>query len=260
MRNKLVQQVFFLLLSLSVISCSSFGDGSWKRSLPETLKNNRATKVRYVLDRTHIFGPAGINKAFVVYALPESIATELQSRGLEYLNNLKSTQDYLRLSQSYELARHTVDDKSKEARKLRLDFKSDVFGMYKEWRTTPAPRAPIGERYQLRVIGEPQSKLLYSLNNHSEHGAYGEMSTACVANMVCDFYGDFSIIPRRFKNSERLKNKSLADLNFSDEIKQKYIDLTQDILTAPGNFFGYGESGVLILSPEHNTAILLYRN
>ena len=89
---------------------------------------------------------------------------------------------------------------------------------------------------------------------------YGKRDTKCRDTSLCSFYGDYKSIPHYFKNNETLRKKSLNDLNFVDDIKPEYVELVGNILNSPNSYFGYGESGALILSLEHKMLFLLFRD
>jgi hypothetical protein len=252
-----------ILLSLVLVACSGFlnvfGLG-WKSRVPDELR--RGISIEYKLDRTHFFGPGGINEAFIVYNISDDVAREMQDKGLLYLDNMPSTQKYNELYTSYENLLATGNLTSEQERKNRFAYWRSTRGLYRDWQATPIPDSEERwnrnrNKYYKRWIREgvpvEERWARYS-------GKYRWHDTACKDISMCSFYGGYKSIPPIFESSDVLRNKTLEELNFTDEIESEYIELVENIIKSPNNYFGYGEFGVFVVSPRYKKAFLLYRD
>jgi hypothetical protein len=196
------------------------------------------------------FGSSGINKAFVVYSLSDDVLKKIEQGGLNYLQGIESTIKYKELQSNYEKNISQIDykgseknpnftpkdrsEKFMEENRLRHEYRGNAIGMYKDWRSTPVP-------------------------DNWGHKNDDRNTTSCMDTSIFSYYGDLISIPPSFKNKEVLKNKTLADLNFTDEIKPEYIQMVNKIINSPDSYYAYGEFGVLIISPAQRKMFLLYR-
>lgn len=222
----------------ALVVCTSFLGLSacgWKSYIPTELKSSWSMKKIYEVDGTHWVGPRGINEAFIVYSIPDKALQRLQNEGLAYLTNLDSTKQYEDLFERYEKLTE------QQQRESHLDFLVDTEGLYKGWRATP-------------IQIEAEQRWIRDRRKNGKH------DTKCIDVSLCSFYGDYKSIPQSFKKRKTLKKRSLNDLNFVDDIKPEYVELVVNILNSPNSYLGYGESGAIILSPEHKTLFLLYRD
>ncbi|MDA0781008.1 MAG: hypothetical protein PQ612_01240 [Rickettsiales bacterium] len=253
MKNNTYKRV--VILSVALFFCSGFFNifsSGWIKHIPQELK---PTKVIYEVDGTHFFGPGGINDAFIVYKLSDEVVDKIQKEGLLYLENMSSTKDYKKLHDNYENNRKNEKMTSKEERKLRFAYWDNVRGLFKDWRASPVTEA---DDMWNKTRYRHYRKEIKGMSPEEAWAKYKKRvsDTNCVDVSVCSFYGDFKSVPYYFKE----KNKSLEDINFIDEISSDYIKLIDKIIMSSGSYYGYGEYGALVISPEHKKMFLLYRH
>ncbi|MDC0088047.1 hypothetical protein OAI07_00735 [Akkermansiaceae bacterium] len=216
----------------ALVVCTSFlglsGCSSWKSYIPTELKSSGSMKKIYEVDGSHWVGPSGINEAFVVYSVPDKVLQRIQSEGLGYLKNLDSTAESL----------------------------------YKGWQATPIQ---LNEERWNRQRNDAYNTLVRKGLSAEQRWVryrtkYGKRDTKLRDTSLGSFYGDYKSLPHYFQNTETLRKRSLTDVNFVDDINPEYVDLVDSILNSPNSYFGYGESGALVLSLEHKKLFLLFRD
>ena len=233
-----LKRILFILLTL--MTCSGFiFSPAWKSHVPDEFKSFGNPDVIYLVDGTHFFGPSGINEAFVVYSLSDDVLKKIEEGGLNYLQSIGSTIKYKELQVNYEKSKGNPKLTSKEERTNRLQYRNDAIGLYKDWQATP-------------VKWEEGWNTNFGIHHSFRH-------EFCQGISICSFYGDKIIIPQSFKTDEVLKNLTLEDINFTDEIKPEYIQMINKIINSPDSYYAYGEFGVFIISPPQRKMFLLYR-
>ncbi|PIR39319.1 MAG: hypothetical protein COV35_02030 [Alphaproteobacteria bacterium CG11_big_fil_rev_8_21_14_0_20_39_49] len=259
-KNNMYKKV--VILSVVLFSCSGFFNifnSGWKSYIPQELK---PTKVIYEVDGTHAFGPGGINEAFIVYSLSNDLADKIKSEGLPYLENMPSTVMYEKLHASYENLLANGNLAPEKERKERFAFLKATGGQYKDWQATPVPDDEERWNRNRNKYYKQWVREGVPVEERWERyrGKYRGHDTLCKDISLCSFYGDLTQIPTSFKSSNVLKNKTLEELNFTDEIKSEYIELLENIIKSPNNYYSYGEFGVFVVSPQNKKAFLLYRD
>ena len=214
-------------------------DNSWVKHIPNELL---PSKVTYLVDETHLFGPSGINRAFVVYEFDdEKKLRQIKIEGLPFLKKMASTTNYKRLEYQYkkylENAKPNFDQKNR-ARKNHL---REVVGLYKNWKETPIKNVQMWNK---------------------DRGGYTNESIkytkGCMGISICSFYGDYTSRPPFWTGV--LENRTLNENNMSNKIKNNYRDLVEEIIKSPGSYFGYGEYGAFIVAPKYKKMFLLFRH
>ncbi|MCH2038661.1 MAG: hypothetical protein MK137_08740 [Rickettsiales bacterium] len=249
------------LMTILLSAFSLFGSG-WNDHVPEDLRASGSLNIIYKADGTHSFGPGGINEAFIVYELTDTAAQAIEQNGLDYLQDMRSTFTYQDLYATYEDKHKSMEPLSKEERKLRFAYMKSARGLYKDWMKTPVQE--YDERWNRNRNKYYKRWIREGLSDEERwaryKGRYRGHDSSCKGTSLCSFYGDYKAIPLSFKHNDVLKNKTLEDLNFVDDIEQKYIELATEVITSPGSYYGYGELGAFLIAPKHKKAFLLYRD
>lgn len=248
--KKIVAILFVFVFSSGFMSFLGFG---FKPYVPSEFKPFGFLNEEYKVDGTHFVGPRGINEAFLVYKMSGKSVEKINNNGLEYLTNLPSTKKYEQLYDSY-LKRLKSKKTTRGRRSVKYERQK---GAFKDWRATPIQDNE--ERWNRTrnnmfpgLVGKGYSAEQRRLRYPGLQNKSGP-NPQCIDLSLCSFYGDYHSLPKT-------ATRSLDEMNFTDGIQDDYVELVKEILTTPNSFYGYGDSGVLILSPEQERIIFLYRD
>lgn len=122
--NKSLWVMFIALVSLFAASCSD-----QRSQLPNEFTLDQPI---YQTEKTHTFGPGGINQSFTVYELSQKVSATIADKGLPYLNSLPSA-----LAQKQRSKPPKVYDYKIENGKKVPGMTGPWSGPFIDWHATP---------------------------------------------------------------------------------------------------------------------------
>ncbi len=191
-------------------------------------------RVLYQTEKTHMFGPGGINHSFTVYELPQEVSETISAKGLPYLNSLPSVVEQKRNfkpprveTYSYPLHKCNVPGcpKDKDPKNIITRTATGPYwAPFVIWNVTPVPKE---EKW---------------LRRGRDLGKDWKPS-------ITTFYKGF-------------KGDTTVD-NFISTISSEFSDQFHEAISTPGNFYAYGfyrDMCLLVVSPKMGKTFYLFRD